>query len=188
MNQKLIALSLFVASTLLFPLSVHAQSTSYWSQCSEGVSIVRCETFNCPKGDTNKDGRCTSTDENAQITEARNDSFCANPPSGCGEVLYYAQKDQNSCAVRVKENTNNCDLYKAGNPSFATKTQAPISTPSPTPVSRLTVSTATPTAKPTTNTGKESLPKTGAALWVSLALAGMGLYGLYLYENPRKEQ
>ncbi len=163
---------------------ISAQSTSYWSQCTDGASIVRCETYNCPSGDTNKDGLCDLKDDKAQITESRNDSFCANPPSGCGEVLYYADKQSASCAVRVKENNNNCNLYKAGNPNFSTP--RPTVSPTPTPVSRLDTSSKSPVPTSTTKPTNTTLPKTGPELWVSIFIAGLGMYGLYLYEKPRK--
>lgn len=164
--------------TLLFgacAVTANAQSTSYWSQCPDNTTIARCETYNCPKGDTNGDGRCTLSDDSAQFTESRNDSFCANPQSGCGEVLYFAQSQQASCAVRVKESENNCNLYKASSPNFGTTATAA-------PVSRLSTSPV-PTNKPV-----KSLPKTGPELWMSILLAGLGIWGFYLYEKKSGDE
>lgn len=178
-----------ISTLILASLSVgnvNAQTTSYWSQCADGASIVRCETYNCPNGDTNQDGLCDLKDTNATMSDNRNDSFCANPPSGCGQVLYYAPNQNFSCAVRVKENGNSCNLYKAGNPTFstATPTASPAATPTIAPASRLSVSPVpSATVKPATTT----LPKTGPELWVSIFIAALGMYGLYLYEKPRKD-
>jgi hypothetical protein len=184
--KKLLAFAIVGLISSLSVGSVNAQTTSYWSQCTDGASIVRCETYNCPNGDSNKDGVCDLKDSNATLSDTRNDSFCANPPSGCGQVLYYAQNQNLSCAVRVKQNENSCNLYKAGNPNFTSPTPAPTLAPTATPVSRLSSSpVATASAKPTTT--KTTLPKTGAELWVSIFLAGLGMYGLYLYEKPRRD-
>ena len=82
----------FVSIFILFLLfiagntNLNAQS---WAQCPSGEDIIRCETINCPKGDTNKDGSCSLDDENAQYSDARNNSLCANPTSGCGVIYYY---------------------------------------------------------------------------------------------------
>ena len=109
--------------------SVSAQNSSTsWTQCTDGRMIVRCESYDCPSGDTNRDGKCTTADTNARLTDARNDSFCANPLSGCGEVRYFASNDSNTCSVRVEETENNCDLYAAANPNF---TPRPSSSPIP---------------------------------------------------------
>lgn len=162
-----------------------AQTTSYWSQCPDNSTIVRCETYNCPNGDTNKDGSCDTKDTGAQLTESRNDSFCANPPSGCGQVLYYATNQTSSCAVRVKENANSCNLYKANTPLFGAAIAAPSASPVATnaPQSRLNVSPKpVATAKP-----NQTLPKTGPELWISIFVAALGMYGLYLYEKPKKD-
>ncbi len=178
-----LATTLFIGSLSVGVVS--AQTTTYWSQCADGASIVRCETYNCPKGDTNQDGVCDLKDSAATVSDSRNDSFCANPPSGCGQVLYFAQSQGLSCAVRVKQNENSCNLYKAGNPTFASPTPVPTVIPTSTPVSRLNASAVpTATTKPTSGT---TLPKTGAELWVSIFIAGLGMYGLYLYEKPRKD-
>lgn len=181
-----LGLAAIVSSSSLFVSQVSAQSTSYWSQCADGASIVRCETYNCPRGDTNLDGLCDLKDASGVISDSRNDSFCANPPGGCGQVLYYAQGQNVSCAVRVKENENSCNLYKAGNPNFSTPTATPIATIAPTlaptGASRLgsTVPTTTPKPKDTT------LPKTGPELWISIFVAALGMYGLYLYEKAER--
>lgn len=172
-------LILFIGRPVRFAL---AQSTSYWSQCTDGASIVRCETYNCPNGDTNNDGRCTAQDTKAELTESRNDSFCANPASGCGEVLYYADKQNSACAVRVKESTNNCDLYKASTPNFGNATSTPTATPKPTATTKLN-SSPVPTVKPV-----KTLPKTGPALWASIVIAALGIYGFYLYEKRSPEE
>lgn len=175
-----IFLILFIGRPVKFVL---AQSTSYWSSCQDGASIVRCETYNCPKGDTNGDGRCTTSDQDAELTESRNDSFCANPVSGCGEVLYFAANENNSCAVRVKENNPNCNLYKASTPNFGvTQTAAP--TPTATPVSRLNTSPV-PTVKP--SSGSSNLPNTGPALWVSMIIASIGVYGFHHYGKKSED-
>lgn len=186
--KKIFSFATIALLSSLFVGSAHAQSTSYWSQCVDGASIVRCETYNCPNGDTNKDGICDLKDTSATMSDTRNDSFCANPPSGCGQVLYYAPNQNLSCAVRIKQNENSCNLYKAGNPTFSSSTAAPTIAPTATPVSRLNSSPiATASAKPTTVPAKTTLPKTGAELWVSIFLAGLGMYGLYLYEKPRRD-
>jgi hypothetical protein len=166
------------------PTFAQSSSTSYWSQCADNTSIVRCDTYNCPKGDTNGDGLCDLKDSTASISESRNDSFCANPPSGCGQVLYYSTGTNNSCAVRVKENGNNCNLYKAGNPQFVNST--PSVSPSPTPASRLNTSPIA-SATPTPSGAPKTLPKTGPELWVSIFVAALGMFGLFLYETRREE-
>jgi len=194
---------LSLALTFLSVGSAVAQTTSYWNNCSGGTQIVRCETYNCPKGDTNKDGRCSLSDEQATQTDSRNDSFCANPPSNCGEVLYFPQNSTNSCAIRVKETNNNCTLYRAGNPTVspsptAVSTPTPTVRPTSTPVASVTVrptATATsiprlPVSSPAVSTGSRkpaTLPKTGAALWISIFLAGAGLYGVWMYEKSNKQ-
>lgn len=73
-----------------------------WSTCPDGKAVVRCATYNCPKGDTNKDGACNISDEDAKLTDLRNDALCANPPSGCGQVYYYDAEGK-ACASRVKD-------------------------------------------------------------------------------------
>lgn len=181
MKKMFVLLFVFVVGSLSVGVA-NAQTTTYWSQCVDGASIVRCETYNCPNGDTNQDGICDLKDTRATLSDTRNDSFCANPPSGCGQVLYYAQNQGLSCAVRVKQNENSCNLYKAGNPTFATASPAPTVIPTATPVSRLN-SSPVASAKPTNTT----LPKTGAELWVSIFVAALGMYGLYLYEKPRRD-
>lgn len=106
----------------------HAQSV--WDQCTDGRSISRCETYDCPRGDTDGNGTCDLNDTDARLTDVRNDSFCSNPLSGCGEVRYFSSGDSNSCSVRVEENNNNCDLYNVSSPTF---TPAPTATPTPSP-------------------------------------------------------
>jgi len=120
------ALVLFL--TLIGANEVRAQSV--WDQCTDGRSISRCETYDCPRGDTDGNGTCDLNDTDARLTDVRNDSFCSNPLSGCGEVRYFASGDSNSCSVRVEENDNNCDLYNVASPTF---TPAPTATPTPTP-------------------------------------------------------
>lgn len=182
--KKLLAIfSLVSLIWVLLPVSfARAQSTSYWSSCSDGETIVRCETYNCVNGDTNNDGRCTVADKGAELTESRNDSFCANPASGCGEVLYFASNKNNSCAVRVKENNNNCNLYTASTPNFGGATIV-LPTPTPTPVSRLNTSPV-PSSKPVL---VKTLPKTGPALWLSMIVAAVGVYGFHHYGKDSKE-
>lgn len=178
--MKKIMLPIVVLLSLIFVREVSA-ADSYWNQCGNGTPIVRCETYDCPQGDTNKDGRCNLNDDRAKLQESKNDAFCANPLSGCGEVLYYTQDSVNSCAIRVKENQNNCDLYKAGNPNITpSPTASATATPRPssTPLNRFGDATASPTAKPAT-----TLPKTGPALWISIGIALLGVYGLYVSEK-----
>ena len=108
-----------------------AQSNAPWTQCTDGRVIVRCETYDCPNGDTNSDGTCNLSDTGARLTDARNDSFCANPLSGCGEVRYFPSGASASCSVRVEENDNNCNLYAVANPTFTPQpTVSPTSSPS----------------------------------------------------------
>ena len=181
--KQFLSLSIVLLGTALSVSSVSA-ADAYWNQCGGGNSIVRCETYDCPQGDTNNDGRCTLQDTDAKFQESKNDAFCANPLSGCGEVLYFSANNSAQCGIRVKENNNNCSLYKASNPTFATASAAPSSTPTPTVKPVVTASpsaspkvglpTATPSAK------VKTLPKTGAELWVSIAIGVIGVYGLYL--------
>lgn|GEM_PF-1256749 len=193
MNKK-VFINLFFFTFLLFSAEnvVKAQS-SQWSQCPDGESIVRCETYNCPNGDTNKDGACTEEDQGASLTDARSDALCANPPSNCGEVHYYPKNTTRACSIRVKEGGNNCNLYSAGNPQFATPTPAPTKSPSPSPTPTIspkpTVSpTPTGTPKPgfTVETkGGQNLPETGPEEFLALTMAALGFLGLFLYEKSK---
>src|SRR3989344_4379649 len=79
-------------------VSVSAQGTSSWTQCADGRVIVRCESYDCPSGDTNRDGKCKTADNGARLTDARNDSVGANPRSGCGEMRYVAANESNTCS------------------------------------------------------------------------------------------
>ncbi len=167
-------MSLFLTFFLAGPSLVSA-ADAYWNQCGGGNSIVRCETYDCPQGDTNRDGRCTLSDTDAKFQESKNDAFCANPLSGCGEVLYFEANKSNQCALRVKENQNNCSLYKASNPSFVSQS---TSSPAPQQTSTPTPKVTFPTASPSANI--KTLPKTGIELWVSIAVAVIGVYGLFL--------
>src|SRR3990167_1946104 len=164
--HKVQAMVGFVLLVLALPGAVRAQGVNTsWSQCTDGRVIVRCETYDCPKGDTNNDGKCTLTDTDARLTDARNDSFCANPISGCGQVHYFPGGSGSSCLVRVEESGLSCDLYAVANPTF---------TPTPTATPR---ATATPTASPSATPvglgggGDSELPKTGPEhVWVGLAV------------------
>jgi hypothetical protein len=182
MNKVSSVFAIFVVVTLLLleGNTVFA-SDAYWNQCGGGNSIVRCETYDCPQGDTNGDGRCTLSDTDAKFQESKNDAFCANPLSGCGEVLYFSANESSQCALRVKENQNNCSLYKASNPSFASSsspTPTPQSSSVPSPMPSATPKVTLPTATPSGRL--KTLPKTGIELWVSIVVAGIGIYGLYL--------
>lgn len=182
MNTKKIlsALSAAFLSLVAFAGQVGAQSS--WSQCTDGRAIVRCETYDCPEGDTNRDGRCTLTDDDARLTDARNDPFCANPISGCGQVHYYPAGSASSCLERVEEAGLNCDLYAVATPSF---------TPSPTTTARATVTptpspraSATPTASPVG--GDRQLPKTGPEnTWIIFGILIAGGIGIFLYERHK---
>lgn len=168
---------------LLASLSQFAEAQNVnasWSQCTDGRSIVRCETYDCPRGDTNRDGRCTLTDTDARLTDARNDSFCANPISGCGQVHYYPSGSSLACLERVEEAGLNCDLYAVANPTF---TPAPTATASPRPT---TSPTASPSATPVVpgKGGDSELPKTGPEhIWFGAAVLLLGAAGIYLYEK-----
>jgi hypothetical protein len=174
-------MALLLAGGFLLPRVASAQTSSSWSQCTDGRAIVRCETYDCPKGDTNSDGRCTLTDTEARLTDARNDSFCANPISGCGQVHYYPSGATNACLERVEEAGLNCDLYAVANPTF---TPRPGASPTPTPQA-----TATPTASPTNGLGgggDSELPKTGPEhVWVSAIVLLLGAVGVYLFEKHK---
>jgi len=173
----------------LVPGLVRAQSSSSWSQCADGKTIVRCETYDCPKGDTNGDGRCTSADTNAKVTDARNDAFCANPISGCGQVLYYPAGSSSACLERVEEAGNNCDLYAVVTPTFTPlATSTPIPTPTPKPTQMPTASpSASPSATPVVlgkGGGGDELPKTGPEhIWIGIFVLTLGASGVFLYEK-----
>lgn len=171
------ALNLFLGVNTIF-----AQSQTTWAQCPNGEDIVRCQTFDCPQGDTNKDGLCDLKDEKARLTDARNDSFCANPTSGCGQVNYFSTDSKNACSVRVKENDNNCDLYKAGDPNFATPIPTPSATPKPTVKPSVT---PTPTSSPETKGGQ--LPDTGPGENTVFTIIGIGVLGLTIKRFARHE-
>lgn len=163
--------------------NVSAQST--WSQCQDGRSIVRCETYDCPQGDTNKDGKCTLTDTGARLTDARNDSFCANPISGCGQVHYFPTGSSEACVVRAEEtNQMTCDLYAIANPTFTpqpTVTPRASATPTATGSAR---PMATATTKGGIGGGDSELPKTGPEhIWIGAALLLLGAAGVYIYEK-----
>jgi hypothetical protein len=154
-----------------------------WSQCPDGNAIVRCDTYDCPQGDTNKDGKCTTADQGGKLSDSRKDAFCANPVSGCGEVHYFAKDQASACSVRVKESGDNCDLYNAGRPQFASST--PTSTPKPTasPVSKFQTSTPKPTGSPKP---AGSLPKTGPSPIQTMFLVATGFLGISLYAYFKK--
>lgn len=166
-----------------------------WSRCQDGTAISRCETYDCPQGDTNKDGNCTLSDQGAKFTDARTDSYCANPASNCGQILYFKSQQSTSCAVLVKENSNNCDLYQAGSLERSTATPSAIPTPTPSSTaqpSSTPIATKSPSPTPTqtpqksirpTVTPKPTLPATGPSFFGIVALATSGFGGLFLYEK-----
>lgn len=176
--KKNLYIGIFI-SLFLTSASPAAAETA-WSQCPGGSSIVRCQTYDCPKGDTNSDGLCSLSDTDAKITDSRNDAFCANPLSGCGQVQYYAKDATAACTVRVKEAGSKCDLYKAGNPSF---------TPKPTATAKATATpkgSAKPSVSPTpTRSPKPAnrLPETGPSLSMLLGLVAAGFGGIYLFDR-----
>jgi len=180
--KNLLKLLLSLSFFFLAQTSAFAQSSS-WSKCTDDRLIARCETYDCPRGDTNNDGRCSLTDTDARLTDARNDSFCANPISGCGQVQYYPGGANDACLVRVEELPQNCDLYAVANPSF---------TPSPTPAATSTPrATSTPTATPSITPvrggdggGDSELPKTGSEeIWIGAFVLILGAAGVFLYEK-----
>lgn len=179
----LILASLAFTAGAAFRAPLHAE-TPAWSQCPDKSSIARCETYNCPKGDTNQDGACTLVDSGASLSDTRNDSLCANPLSGCGEVRYFSKNTTIACAVRVKESGSNCNLYSAGNPSFITPTPLPTASPRAT---FQPVPTSTPLTKggQTASPSAQTLPETGPGLFATLALIFLGFFGIYLYERYR---
>jgi hypothetical protein len=181
--KVIVTLLLATGLIVIFPQKEVFAQTPSWSQCPGGEAIVRCETYDCPKGDTNKDGACTQADEGGRLTDARNDSLCPNPISGCGEVHYFKTNTTIACAVRVKENGTNCNLYSAGNPSFSSPSPSPTLSPTPKPSP-----TATPKASPTptataSSTTKGGLPETGPSALQVVILALLGFFGIYLYEH-----
>jgi hypothetical protein len=168
-----------ILGIIFYFLLAQNASAQTWSQCADGSAIARCETFDCPNGDTNGDGECTLADQGARLTDARNDSFCANPISGCGQVHYYKATSSNRCAIRVKETGNNCNLYSVSTPNF---------TPVPSVTPRPTMSKSSPTSTPTATgsaTTKGGLPETGPSLLTTVLLGAMGLFGIFLYERFR---
>lgn len=172
-KSKILVFSFFLSG--LFALTVstlRAQSTpTSWSQCNDSRTIARCETYDCPQGDTNNDGKCTLTDTNARLTDARNDSFCANPIAGCGQVHYYPGGATDACLVRVQETELNCDLYAVKTPNFTprpTASEAPTTSPSSTQNACVSL-TSTPL------TGK-------APLTVDLDIASTGINKAYEFE------
>lgn len=129
--KKILGYAMFILfSIMLSATEINAQSI--WDQCTDGSAIERCETYDCPLGDTNNDGSCTLDDNSSRLTDVRNDSFCANPISGCGEVRYYPSNNSSACSVRVEENNNNCNLYTVGSPgTIPTPTPTVTATPRP---------------------------------------------------------
>lgn len=187
MLNKYKLMSIVLVSVVLHLILVQeafAQVNS-WSQCTDGRAIVRCETYDCPRGDTNSDGRCSLTDTDAKLTDARNDSFCANPISGCGQVHYFPSGSSSACLERVEESGLNCDLYAVANPSF---TPRPTATPTPTPRASATP-TPTPAATPVNargGGGDSELPKTGPQdVWIGFVALLIGAAGVYLYEKHK---
>lgn len=111
---------LFLIAGMFVFFATDISAANSWDQCNDGSTVVRCETYDCPQGDTNKDGECTLDDTGARISDIRNDSLCANPLSGCGEVHYYPAQSSQSCQVRVSETNSSCDLYQTNPQSIAT--------------------------------------------------------------------
>ncbi len=183
-NQTILVLGFIISAFGATVLGGRAYAQSVdtsWSSCTDGRAIVRCETYDCPRGDTNGDGKCSLTDTDAKLTDARNDSFCANPISGCGQVHYYPGSSTSSCLERVEESGLNCDLYAVASPSFSprpTKLAAPTASPSP------KVST---TPVPALGGGGDSeLPKTGPKdVWIVFGILALGGIGIFLYERYR---
>lgn len=157
---KEISFILILFVLLFMSASWASAADEAWSVCPNKAEIARCETINCPQGDTNSDGKCTLADANAELTDARNDALCANPTSGCGQVNYFEKGQAQACSTRTKESNFNCSLYSVSELKPTTK-------PSPTP-------TATPVAKPQT---KKILPETGPSGMINLSLAVLGLAG-----------
>jgi len=125
--MKFIRILLLMPFFLAFATGVNAQNT--WEQCSGGEEVVRCRTYDCPNGDTNSDGACSLADNGGKLVDARNDSFCANPVSGCGQVHYYSSNQSDACSVRYEENNFNCNLYDVPEPTRTTnttRTPAPV--------------------------------------------------------------
>lgn len=180
-------LSLAAATTLGYAASARAQNLgSDWANCpDDSGEIVRCATYNCPKGDTNGDGTCTIADEDAKLTDLRNDALCSNPPSSCGQVYYY-NSDGKACADRIKE-TDTCEIGEEQNPIFGNSDEGDELTPTPT---MTPTSTPTPTISETKG-GKEAtdepetLPKTGPATTSLIFLALSAGSGLYIYTKNK---
>ena len=184
----LLSLLIYIVGTVN---TTYAQSA--WQECPDGEQIVRCETYDCPQGDTNSDGACTLEDQGARYADAKNNSFCTNPISGCGEVRYFAADTTSACAIRVKENSNDCNLYNAGKPNFTTPTPLPTRAPrqlalggSTTPSPSMSP-TVTPTPSPVVNKfeqdSAEILPETGPSFIQTILLVSTGFLGLYIYEK-----
>ncbi len=186
MKTTISLLTISVVSLLLSG-SVSAQSSGgTWSQCVDGRAIARCETYNCPQGDTNDDGKCTLSDTNARLTDSRNDSFCANPISGCGQVIYYPSGSSASCLERPEEAGLNCDLYAVAEPNFTPgATSTPRATASATPTARPTATaSATPKSGIGGAGGDNELPKTGPEDYLPVfAVLSLGALGIFLYEK-----
>jgi len=157
-----------------------AQSPDQFGRaCRDGQEIVQCQTFNCPFGDTNGDGNCNLSDRGAELQSARKDGLCANPASGCGEIHYFPAGTSGACGVRVKENSQEtCDLYNAADPQFA-----PVSAPSS---SAKNLFTPVPDpAQDVTKGGEpvETLPETGAEIFLGLGALVAVVVGKHLYES-----
>jgi hypothetical protein len=187
--NKLLLIAFIAAffSGLLLVESVNAQQN--WSVCPDSSAIVRCETYDCPNGDTNGDGLCRLNDQGARLSDSRNDPFCANPLSGCGEVHYFGQGDIAACTVRVKEAGNKCDLYKAGNPIFTpvpSSSPRPTSSPSASPTVSPTASPKTSATPKATTKGGNTLPETGAPAVAIIGLLSTGFIGTYLFEKFKR--
>lgn len=164
--MKKILIAAFALVAVFLPASNVNAANSSWDKCLDGTNIVRCETLECPKGDTNGDGQCTLADDGASVTQSRNDSFCGDPLVGCGQVNYY-NSSANSCLVRVKQETSSCNLYKVSN---IVPTPVPTASPTPTP---------DPSPKPE----NKKLPETGPGLQYAFGVVTLAVAGFYLFNR-----
>lgn len=74
-----------------------------------GGRAVACATFNCPNGDTNGDGQCTTADEGANNPGMSSGTGCGAPSSGCGQTdLYTREGDWGSWCGTTFHDFSNC--------------------------------------------------------------------------------
>lgn len=163
---KEISFILILFALLFMSASWASAADEAWSVCPNKSEIARCETINCPQGDTNSDGKCTTEDESAELTDARNDALCANPTSGCGQVNYFEKGSTTSCTTRTKESNFSCNLYSVTKASFATPTPTPTTSPMP-------------TQKPKTT--EKILPKTGPSQSIYLVLVATSVVSFFTF-------